>query len=90
LANSNRLEDSDHRASPLAICLRGGCPSGIKNHSAEFIAQAVGRFRILLVAETFGQGKKLLLLSLLCVNAVLDQFQQHLILAQLSILGHAV
>jgi hypothetical protein len=73
----------------------GGCPSvraaalAAEDHSAEFIAQAVSRFRILLVAETLGQGKKLLLLSLLCVDSVLDQLQQHAILAQLSALGHA-
>ncbi|MGD0363723.1 MAG: hypothetical protein ABSC93_22810 [Bryobacteraceae bacterium] len=56
---------------------------------AKFIAQAVGRFRVLLVAETLSQGEKLLLFPLLCVDAVLDQFQQHAILAQLSALGHA-
>ncbi len=49
--------------------------SAAEDHSAKFIAQAVGRFRILLVAETLSQGEKLLLFSPLCVDAVLDQFQ---------------
>lgn len=60
-----------------------------EEHPAEFITQAVGRFRIPLVAETLRQGKKLLLLSLLCVNSALDQFHQHAVLAQLSTRGHA-
>jgi len=60
-----------------------------EDHAAELIAQAASRFGILLVAETLSQGKKLLLFPLLCVNAVLDQLQQHTILAQLSALGHA-
>ena len=43
-----------------------------EDHSAEFITQAVGRFRILRVAETLSEGKELLLLSLFCVDPVLD------------------
>src|ERR1041384_585403 len=57
--------------------LRASCPSvraaalAAEDHSAEFIAQAVSRFRILLVAETLSEGEKLLLLSLVCVASVL-------------------
>jgi hypothetical protein len=74
------------RVSQRSSC---GISLAAEDHSAEFIAQAVGRFRILLVAETLSQGKKLLLFSLLCVDPVLDQFQQYAILAQLSTLRHA-
>jgi len=55
--------------------------SAAEDHSAKFIAQTAGGFRIPLVAETLSQGKELLLFSLLCVDSVLDQFQQHAILA---------
>lgn len=50
---------------------RSSCGTA-EDHSAEFIAQAVGRFRILLLAETLRQGKKTLLLSHLCADSILD------------------
>src|SRR5438067_5393567 len=98
LLNAKRKQRRYRRASArsdVAVPARAGCPSvraaalAAEDHSAEFIAQAVSRCRILLVTETLSQGKKLLLLSLLCVDSVLDQLQQHAILAQLSALGHA-
>ena len=73
--------------------LRADCPSAraaalaAEDHSAEFIAQSAGCFRILLVAETLSQGEKLLLFSLLCVYSVLDQLKQHAILLSFRLLA---
>src|SRR6266849_5976899 len=48
-----------------------------KDHSAEFIAETLGLPWIGSVTEAFGQFKKLLLLALFRLNAVLDELHQH-------------
>jgi len=64
--------------------------SAAEDYSAKPIATAVGGVRILFVAEALSPSKKLLLLLRGCVDSVLDQFQQHAILAQLSARGQAL
>ncbi len=47
--------------------------STTKNHVAQAIAQTLGGVRVGFVAEALGEGKKFLLLALLCFDAVFDQ-----------------
>src|SRR5258708_13857506 len=73
--------------------LREGHPSlrswalAAKNHATQLIEEAFCLFRIGSVAKFLGQLEKFLLLTLLCLNAVLDEFNQHAVGAQPAILG---
>jgi hypothetical protein len=82
------------RSINAAVLVRANSPIArfsalAEDHSAQFISQAVCCFRILLVAETLGQSKKLPSFLRLRSDPVLDEFQQHAILAKLATPRHA-
>ena len=51
--------------------------SGTEDHSAEFIAKALGFFWVIGVTESLREFEKLLLFALLGLDAILDEFDEH-------------
>jgi hypothetical protein len=67
----------------LADPLLEDCPNArswasvAKDHSAQFVAEAIGLLWVGSVAEKLGKLEKLLLLAFLSFDPVLDEFDQH-------------
>ena len=59
-----------------------------KDHSAQFISQALGFLRICRAAELFGQLKKILLFAFFGLDAVLDELYEHSVGTDFARPGH--